>query len=483
VVSGWPIILDNPTDGAPAFGDIDGDGIGEVVVTTHEKATFATGTLYAFEGDGSNADGFPVTTDGGAIRTPVLADMDGDNSYEIVLAIRKWPEGFIYVFQGNGSVLPNWPQRMDYIPASAVAVGDINGDEIPEIVAESYNTLHAYTTSGVQLPGFPYFPGLNRVFSYSSPVLADLDGDGNREIICGDHSIDDGSGAVHIVDYNGLPRDGWPMLTESWVYGPPSVGDIDGDGMLDIAVGDQALSATPVNKVYAWRATDGTELNGFPITGIYGVNSQILLADLDGDNQIELIFDDNTAEGKYPGYNHDGTLMENWPLLVEGSTFFFNPMVADINLDNSLAISGGGYLQDNNETNFYLWDGGVEFNSALAILPVLQYNTRHNGVYGDTLMVGISPSASAHEVQWRVFPNPTTGRIKLMSDFSGRKNETYISVYNASGMFLFSRVSKLTDNSYTLHLESYPAGTYWIKISNADQGSKTFKVLLLTNRN
>ena len=84
---------------------------------------------------------------------------------------------------------------MDYVPGSEVAVGDINGDEIPEIITESAYYLHAYTPGGTLMPGFPYSPGPDRVFSYSTPVLADLDEDGNREIICGDHSQTDGSGA------------------------------------------------------------------------------------------------------------------------------------------------------------------------------------------------------------------------------------------------------------------------------------------------
>ena len=185
-IPGWPKTLDFPTDGAPACGDIDGDGIAEIVVTTHQTGSFAFGTIYAFEPDGSDVIGFPITTEGGAVRTPVLADLDGDDKLEIILTIRNWPDGLVSVYTGSGDVFPGWPVRMDYVPGSSAAVGDINGDDIPEIVAESYYGLHAFTPNGALMPGFPYYPGLGRVFSYSTPVLADLDDDGNREIICGD---------------------------------------------------------------------------------------------------------------------------------------------------------------------------------------------------------------------------------------------------------------------------------------------------------
>jgi hypothetical protein len=488
-VDGWPQALDFPTDGAPAFGDIDGDGVGEIVVTTHETATFDFGTVYAFEINGTMVAGFPVTTDGGGVRTPVLVDLDGDDALEIIIAVRHWlqpytPEGFIYAYRGDGTVFPNWPQRMDHFPGSAVAVGDITGDEIPEIIAESYYGLHAYRTDGVLMDGFPYLPGSDRVFSYSTPVLADLDGDGNREIICGDHSIENGSGAVHVVKYDGTSLEGWPKFTGSWIYGPPSIGDINDDGLLDIAVGDQTLSATPANKVYAWTASTGDTLPGFPINGIFGVNSQIILADIDGDEKIELMFDDNTSEGKYPGYNHDGTIMEDWPLVVDGSTFFINPMVVDINLDGILAISGGGYDQGSGNTNLYLWNANVGYNAELAVLPILQYNTRHNGVFGDYLMVGTPDIPEKIKGRWNIFPNPATTSLTLSPpEVPGNSNlpeNVQVGIYQSMGIKLNGQNYNTSGGDLHFDLTGYPSGIYWISIKSGSRVEGMFKFIKLS---
>jgi hypothetical protein len=432
-VVGWPQPLDYPTDGAASFGDIDGDGIGEIVVTTHQIATFASGKIYAFEINGNIVTGFPVITEGGGVRTPVLADLDGDGALEIIIAVRNWPEGLVYAFHGDGTIFPGWPQRMDYVPGSDVAVGDITGDDIPEIVVESYYGLHAFTFDGFLMDGFPYMPGLSRVFSYSTPVLADIDGDGLREIICGDHSLENGTGAIHIVKNDGTSLDGWPKTTNSWIYGPPSVGDINGDGLLDIAVGDQTLSVSPTNRIYAWTAETGAPLPGFPIEDIFGVNSQIILADIDGDDQIELIFDDNTSDGKYSGYNHDGTIMEDWPLPVDGSTFFINPMVVDINLDGTMAISGGGYNDASGNINIYLWNAGVEYNSELAVLPILQYNTRHNGGYGDTFMVGMKERPGVIKGGWNIYPNPVREILNFKFSMLNSGKDLSLSIYDISG--------------------------------------------------
>jgi hypothetical protein len=482
-VEGWPKTLDYPTDGAASFGDIDGDGAGEIVCTTHQTGTFAFGKIYAYNTDGSVVSGFPVTTEGGPMRTPTLADLDGDGDDEIIITIRNWPDGLVSVYDGAGNLVPGWPVRMDYVPASSAAVGDINGDEIPEIVVESYYSLHAFTPDGLLVSGFPYYPGEDRVFSYSTPVLADIDGDGNREIICGDHSLSNGSGGIHVVKYNGTGWFDWPLLTTSWVYSPPSVGDINDDGQLDIIVGDQTLAPAPVNQVYAWNAYTGEMLPGFPITQVNGINSQILLADLDGDGFMELLADDNmevNTKGQYQGFNHDGTKMDDWLLETLGSSFFINPMVMDINDDGILDISGGGTGQDNDLTSLYIWNSGVEWNSALNELPILQYNTRHTGVYGDTFMVGIADDGgmeawgqggmeAGKQGGWEVYPNPASDHVNLYN--TGPDNDLHLkdlqfTIYNSSGELVIPKLSVISNQVNSFDITHLPAGINWIEISD-----------------
>jgi hypothetical protein len=487
VVGGWPKTLDFPTDGAPAFGDVDGDGFGEIVVTTHQTSTFATGTVYAFEINGANMPGFPVTMEGGPLRTPVLADLDDDGKFEIIIAVRKWPEGFIHVYRSNGSMYPNFPIRMDYTPGSTVAVGDITGDEIPEIIAESYNGLHAFNLEGVLLDGFPYYPGVDRVFSYSTPVLADINEDGLREIICGDHSTGVGDGAVHVVKNDGSSYPGWPQYTSYWIYGPPSVGDINGDGILDIAVGDQVISPSPVNKAYAWTATTGIPLPGFPITGLNGINSQIILADLDDDDMVELIMDDNTAinsMGKYHGYNHDGTPLENWPIETLGSTFFINPLVVDINMDGILDISGAGTEQETGITNVYLWNSNMEYHQELAILPILQYNTRHNGVYGDYLMVGMKEAGALEEIEIEVFPNPASWQLAVGSwqfaVHNGQQSSVEIIICDITGRTI-NQFSSIDSNPYIIDISGLNDGIYFLQMVTEDGSTGSAKFLKISD--
>jgi hypothetical protein len=306
---------------------------------------------------------------------------------------------------------------MDYIPASAPAVGDITGDGIPEIVAESYYQVWAFDINGAVIEGFPYIPaGTGRVFSYSTPVLADFDGDGLREIVVGDHNLSSGNGAIHVIKNNGTVYPGWPRFTQQWIYGPASVADIDGDGSLDILVGDQVLSGTPASKVYGWKS-DGTNLPGFPIGPIWSVNSQIIVADLDGDALVELMFDDNTGSGIINGYNHDGTMMAGWPISVTGSSFFCNPFVFDVEGNGSLNISANRYDSNSLKTFLYLWETEVTFDQELAILPVLGYNVRHTGVYGEYYNPTVSIDENTVQGSFGVSCTPNPCRETTLINF------------------------------------------------------------------
>ncbi|HCV43135.1 MAG TPA: hypothetical protein DGH68_06595, partial [Bacteroidetes bacterium] len=405
-VPGWPKTVSSyAVEGAPAFGDIDGDGQGEIVVTNHGLTS--GGFIYAFKRDGSNVTGFPITH-GYSSRTPVLADLNGDGAMEIIVNKRLYPVGEVWVYRGNGTVYPGWPKPIGHVPASSAAVGDITGDGVPEVIAESYTALYAWKANGDSLPGFPFFMTGGAVNSYSSPVLADLDRDGYREVVFGTH-ISGGGGIVFVLKKDGTQLSGWPLSTGQWIYGPPAVGYIDADSVLDVAVGDQVLSGTPADYLYAWNA-NGVALQGFPVGPINAINNQVALGDLDNDNQTELMIDDNTTAGVYLAYKRNGAPLNGWPITLTGTTFFNMPCLTDINRDGILDIVGAAREGSSSfSTNVYLWNTGITYNWTRLTIPVWQYNNQHDGVYGRPALVDVKELAPAIVSDFRLdqnFPNP-----------------------------------------------------------------------------
>jgi len=381
-VTGWPQSLTQPAQGAPSFGDIDGDGEDEIVVTTILGTS--SGYIYAFEKDGTPVTGFPISH-GYSSRTPVLADLDNDGALEIILNKRLYPTGEEWVYKGDGTVYPGWPQPMSSVPASSAAVGDITGDNIPEIIMEAYSALYAWDKDGNILTGFPFILPGNNVTSYSSPVLVDIDNDNIREIIFGTHeNAGNYFGNVFILKNDGTVLPNWPKSTSQWIYSPPAVGYIDGDNILDIAVGDQVLSGVPSDYCYAWNV-NGDPLTGFPIGPLNAINNQVMLADIDNDGMQELIFDDNGAP-LYHAYNHDGTIVNGWPISLAGqNTFFEMPALGDIDGNGTLDMlcaSNEGF-GSSAYVNVNLLDTGIPFVPEKITIACFQYNERHNGVQGD----------------------------------------------------------------------------------------------------
>jgi len=380
-VTGWPVQLSFYIWSSPAAGDIDGDGEVEIVCTSRNNTTANSGELYAFELDGTPCVGFPVIQAGGGTNNVCLFDLDANGDLEILVNVRSHPQGWIYVFDGDGSEYPGFPQELDYIPGAGISAGDVTGDDIPEVIALSYNKLHVYDLSGSLLPGFP-LENTGYTYSYSQPILYDLDDDGLNEIIWG--GCASSTGAVFAVNDDASSVTGWPQVTDYWIFGTVSLGDIDQDGSMDVVVGDQVSSGTPASHIYAWDAA-GNAIAGFPAGPTNAIYAQIGIADLDGDDQVELMIDDNNFGFGYDCYNHDGTHCTDWPLacgtIWSSTTMQITPVFGDVDNDNEIEIIGAATDIMNWVVECYLWDTGASWNEELAYMIIDGVNIQHNGLY------------------------------------------------------------------------------------------------------
>jgi hypothetical protein len=127
-------------------------------------------------------------------------------------------------------------------------MGDLDGDGNPEYVTGGaglnlavnlgggwQNTpfshqVGAWQTSGEgeALPGFPQ--RIEDYLFFLNPIIADVTGDGYPELIAGS-----GGYYLHAWDACGREAPGWPKFVGSWMVGSPAVGDVDGDGLLEVA--------------------------------------------------------------------------------------------------------------------------------------------------------------------------------------------------------------------------------------------------------
>jgi hypothetical protein len=94
--------------------------------------------------------------------SPALSDVDGDGTLETALR----DDEYLYLFSGYGTPARGWPKRLDEAsaardrsaPQAPPVIADINGDGAREIVFRVSGDLRAFDFSGREIEGWP-FPG------------------------------------------------------------------------------------------------------------------------------------------------------------------------------------------------------------------------------------------------------------------------------------------------------------------------------------
>ena len=227
------------------------------------------------------------------LGSPLCLDVDGDGRNEIVQASMTWadywPEGSITIWKEDGTTLPNWPMATGSnlwgLTASGLAVGDIDGDGDYEIVVVDdwsvmATALHVETGEVVDGDWPVEVGGYWYAYIIGSPVLADLDGDGDSEIIVALDEESRESDGLYAIQGDGTFL--WQRRYTS--EGPISVADFDGDGDVEIALCGYGPG---ISRVYTFILDHrGQQIKRWQ----GGSEKGTAIVDLDGDGEFELVF-------------------------------------------------------------------------------------------------------------------------------------------------------------------------------------------------
>jgi hypothetical protein len=240
-------------------------GVTRVVYATTDRKILA---LDGATGDTAWIAAIPTLP---SVGSPIdqIAGADMGNGFGVGLFVGT-TQGAVLGYRDDGTILPGWPRRLlggGVAMSGGVALADIDGDGEKDVVCgEDDGNVWAWHADGTLFPGFPF----NATAPASAPALADLDGVPGAEIV-----FEDGNWTVHAIGADANER--WsapgpvnalaPVIDRRGVAGGPQV----------IVVGQTTLIALDANGTLAW---------GHPIPA--NVPVAPALGDIDGDGADDI---------------------------------------------------------------------------------------------------------------------------------------------------------------------------------------------------
>lgn len=303
----------------PALGDIDGDGLDEIIFGQYGGSQ----RLYAINYDGSYVDGFPYDLDEKVQRGVALSDFNGNNKVDIVVGT---DDEFIHMIYDDGSLGWSYETGGDIRVAPSILELEsgekiilagskddnfygLNSDGTVKFIVETDDDISS-EASILELDGFGpiiFFASGSEIFAIdsdgnnygnwplqidaevvSSIVFANVGMSSNPYLMFGDDS-----GKAHLYNIDGTSYQNFPINFDFPFKGSPTLVDTDLDGDLELIIGStQNLVSIDLKEESTNTNLWNTHRSNMKRNGYF--KSQLPL------NIDDIIVDDFSIENVYP---------------------------------------------------------------------------------------------------------------------------------------------------------------------------------------
>ena len=260
----------------PVIADADSDGRPEVIFGSNDN------TVYGI--DHMREKIWMYSADSDIVPSPVVADIDKDGKPEIIIGSR---DGGIYCLyyskyeEGNityARIAQRWNYTVDDQVEPSLSVADLDNDGNPEIIFGFVDREHYIVNQGIHILNkdgrvIERYTTSGRVIS--SPAIADLDDDEQLEVIVGTNR-----GMLYIINSSGFAE--WSYNLSGSIDSPPVIADLNGDGALEILVASG-------DSLYVFGSVKDSDGDGLRDCDEFLIGTDLRDNDTDGDGLIDSI--------------------------------------------------------------------------------------------------------------------------------------------------------------------------------------------------
>ena len=304
-----------------AMGDFNGDGKTDLAVVN-----YTDGTVSVLLGNGDGTFKPQVTYASGLTPVAVVVgDFNHDGNLDLAVANSGCPPlggecsgGSVAIFPGNGDGTFGSPITFTTsFVASSMASGDFNGDgKLDLAIGADYGggelVIYLGNGDGTFVAGATYPLGSALTQPPSSIVAADFNGDGKIDLAVANAAL---STSISILLGNGDGTFQSPVqyTTGSWPYSI-AVADFNGDGKLDLVVANNEPTSDSVSILLG--NGDGTFRTHVDYsTGV--APESVSIGDFNGDGKLDVATADNGSNTVSILFgNGDGTFQANQDFVV-----------------------------------------------------------------------------------------------------------------------------------------------------------------------
>ena len=455
-IDGFPFEMPSTPAFTPTLADIDGDGFLELFIATTSVLYCVSHTgeiLYSVDGQEAYKYSY---------QSPLVVDFDGDGEWSLVGACHGDNPNHYIRNAHTGEYRQGWPKPVSswtyYAPTvvrNETMVKSSDDFAIFMGVSGEGNVFYQYDADGNVAPGFP----LNLTSGIEGFVsVADIDSDGENEIITDFNLMDGGEGFIRAWKMDGTEvTNGFPLRPQGLTYmNGANFGDIDGDGNLEIVTLSYVQNFSPDDPVYVTAYALNQPVGNLVFGTYKGSN-----------DRMGWLREETVLVQCYPIENLTWETGGDWPYIglfwdLPSETSTGDLIALQVYRDDELiATLPADYTSfsddsfgDAYETHFYSINA-VYSDGCEAMSETIEAMWIPDGV-------------DEHLGQSCIYPNPAKDILRIEG-----KDILQVEVFNMVGQKMLS----ISENFDAIQLNNLPDGMYFVRLQTK-QGEKMVKLMI-----